>query len=299
MFNHLPDHLKGLALAALGGLVLTIDIPILRLANGEPWSVMFVRSAIVLIAVAAFVLITRAAGRPAPKLVPGKIGWIVTLIYGVGSVAFLAAVYNTSTANLVFILAFNPMFAALLSWIFLGERPRGITLAAMIIMAGGVFVIVHEGLSAGNFVGDMLALVAGFSIAAAITITRASGKDMGFTALIASAVPLAAAAVMVAQTGLLIDQPLWLLINGAFVIPVSFFCLAAAPKYLSGAEVAMFYLLETVLAPVWVWMIFAEVPSRQSAIGGGILIITLFVHSLWQLRAGRRRRAVSAVRHTG
>jgi drug/metabolite transporter (DMT)-like permease len=80
-------------------------------------------------------------------------------------------------------------------------------------------------------------------------------------------------------------------------MPISFFCLANGPKYISGPEVAMFYLLETVLAPIWVWLIFAETPSRNSLIGGTILIVTLVVHSLWQLHEGRKRRAILAVSH--
>ena len=79
------------------------------------------------------------------------------------------------------------------------------------------------------------------------------------------------------------------------IMPISFFCLANGPKYISGPEVAMFYLLETVLAPVWVWMIFAEVPTRNSLIGGMILIVTLVAHSTWQLIEGRKRRADSAL----
>ncbi len=59
----------------------------------------------------------------------------------------------------------------------------------------------------------------------------------------------------------------------------------------------MFYLLETVLAPVWVWMIFSEVPSRNSLIGGVILITALVFHSVWQLHQGRKRRMARAVRH--
>lgn len=297
MFSNLPDHVKGLLLAALGGLMLTVDIPVLRLADGEPWSVMLTRSAIVVATVFAFVLFTRISGRKLPVLVPGMTGWIVTALYGLSAITFLIAVFNTSTANLVFILAFNPMFAALLSWVFLGERPKPVTIAAMVIMAVGVLIIVHEGLGAGHFFGDMLALASGFLIAAAITVTRASGEDMGFTALVSAVAPLAVAIVMVGQGGYSVQQPLWLLVNGAIVIPVSFFCLATAPKYIPGAEVAMFYLLETVLAPVWVWMIFSEVPSWQSAIGGTILIVTLIAHSLWQLHSGRRRKAVQAVRH--
>ena len=88
----------------------------------------------------------------------------------------------------------------------------------------------------------------------------------------------------------------WIVFNGAVVMPISFFCLANGPKYLSGAEVAMFYLLETVLAPVWVWLIFAEVPSRNALIGGTILIVALIAHSLWQLADGRKSFAKAGVK---
>jgi hypothetical protein len=44
-------------------------------------------------------------------------------------------------------------------------------------------------------------------------------------------------------------------------------------------------------------MIFSETPTRNSLIGGAILILTLAGHSFWQLREGRRRRATLALRH--
>src|SRR5690606_25872444 len=136
-----------------------------------------------------------------------------------------------------------------------------------------------------------------FCIACAITISRASGKDMGFTALIGVILPCLVALFMVSRGGFQVEAPWWILFNGAVIMPISFFCLANGPKYISGAEVAMFYLLETVLAPVWVWMIFSEVPSRNSLIGGVILITALVFHSVWQLHQGRKRRMARAVRH--
>ncbi|BCH17345.1 hypothetical protein MesoLjLa_41960 [Mesorhizobium sp. L-2-11] len=120
---------------------------------------------------------------------------------------------------------------------------------------------------------------------------------MGFTSLIGVILPLAVAVFMVSGKGFQVNAPWWIIFNGAVVMPISFFCLANGPKYISGPEVAMFYLLETVLAPVWMWMIFAETPSRNSLIGGAILIVTLVAHSLWQLHEGRKRRATLAVRH--
>lgn len=291
------NHARGLLLTAIGGMALTVDIPLIPLANGEAWSILLMRSGTTFAAALLVWLAWRLMRGDAPKLVPGRAGLAVAALYACASITFIMGVYNTSTANLVFILAFNTMFAALLSWIFLKERPRPATLIAMAAMLVGVLIIVGDGIGSGNFLGDMFALASAFLLASAITITRASGRDMGFTALIAVILPFCVALFMVSKTGFQVEAPWWIIFNGAIIMPVSFYCLANGPKYISGPEVAMFYLLETVLAPVWVWMIFAEIPSRNSLIGGAILIVTLVLHSLWQLNHGRRRRAAQAVRH--
>ncbi|MEI5680603.1 MULTISPECIES: DMT family transporter [unclassified Mesorhizobium] len=291
------DHAKGLALTAFGGLTLTVDIPLIRLANGDHWSILFMRTGTTLIAALLIWAIWRFFSPKAPQLIPGRAGLAVAALYGLGSIVFITAVYNTSTANLVFILAFNTMFAALLSWVFLKERPRPATLIAMLFMVFGVLIIVGDSIGTGQMFGNVMALLSTLCIAGAITITRASGKDMGFTSLVGVVFPFAVAVLMVSKTGINVAAPWWIILNGAVVMPIAFFCLANGPKYISGPEVAMFYLLETILAPVWIWMIFAEAPSRNSMIGGTILIVTLIAHSLWQLQDGRRRRAALAVRH--
>ncbi|ESX81898.1 DMT family transporter [Mesorhizobium sp. M0142] len=291
------DHQRGLLITAIGGLTLTVDIPLIRLADGEAWTILLLRTGTTFVATLVIWAIWRSLSAKAPQLIPGWSGLIVAALYGLGSIAFITGVYNTSTANLVFILAFTTMFAALLSWLFLKERPQPLTVAALALMIAGVVMIVGDSVGTGHLFGDLMALCSAFMIAAAITISRASGKDMGFTALIGVVLPLAIAALMVSKVGFHVNAPWWIVFNGAVIMPISFFCLANGPKYISGPEVAMFYLLETVLAPVWVWMIFAETPSRNSLIGGTILIVTLIGHSLWQLHEGRKRRATLAVSH--
>lgn len=291
------DHSRGLALAAIGGLALTADIPLIRLGDGEIWSVMALRSGVTLAATALIWIAWRALGSGVPALIPGRAGLAVTFCYALSALFFMMAVFHTSTANLVFILALNSMISALLAWIFLGERPRPATFLAMGAMLVGVALIVGDGMGSGNLLGDALALLCTISIATGITITRARGKDMGFASLAAMGLPLAVALVMVGGGGFQVNEPFWVILNGVVVMPISFFCLANAPRYISGPEVAMFYLLETVLAPIWVWILFAEVPTTQSLIGGAILVVALVVHSLWQLHEGRRRRAALAVQH--
>jgi len=290
-------HTKGLLLTALGGLTLTVDIPLIRLADGEAWTILLLRTGTTFVAALIIWAVWRSLSDKAPQLIPGRSGLVVAGLYGLGSIAFITGVYNTSTANLVFILAFTTMFSALLSWLFLKERPRPLTLAAMAVMIVGVAIIVGSSVGTGHLFGDLMAVCAALSIASAITISRASGKDMGFTSLVGVLLPLGLAAFMVSGEGFHVNAPWWIIFNGAVIMPISFFCLAAGPKYISGPEVAMFYLLETVLAPVWVWMIFAETPTRNSLIGGAILIVTLVAHSLWQLHDGRRQRGDLAVHH--
>jgi len=294
MASSLSDHSKGLLLTATGGLFLTVDIPLIKLANGDAWSILLLRSGATFLAAMLLWLVWRMLSPRAPALVPGWAGLAVAAFYSLASVTFITAVYTTTTANLVFILAFNTMFAALLSWVFLKERPRPATLAAMAAMIVGVLIIVEDGLSAGNLFGDMMALATAFFIASAITVSRSTGRDMGFTALVAVVLPFAVAAVMVTQGGFRVEAPWWIILNGAVVMPVSFYCLATGPRFLSGPEVAMFYLLETVLAPIWVWLIFMETPSTQSLFGGAILVTALLAHSLWRLSDGRRNISAKA-----
>ena len=134
------------------------------------------------------------------------------------------------------------------------------------------------------------------TIALAVTLSRLSGRDMGFAALISAVVPALVAGLLVLnQGGLHMTAPGWTMLNGLILVPIAFYCLALAPAFISGPTVGMFYLLETILAPVWIWMIFKEAPSAQTLLGGGILLAALVAHSIWELGEERRAR-LAAVR---
>lgn len=280
-------HAKGLLITFIGGMILTIDIPLIMAGGGDIWSVMVMRSGCSAIAASLVWLAWRRFGKNAPVLIPGRDGLIVAAIYGVAAIFFTAAVFYTSAGRLVFILALNSMFAALLAWMIMGKRPKSVTVVTMLILVGAVMLIVSDGLGAGTWVGDICALVASFGLALALTLSQKAGTDMGFAPMIGGVIPVMFGLVVlgVRNTGFDIDVPWYIIINGALVLPAAFWCLATGPKYISGAEVAMFYLLETVLTPVWVWLVFNEAVTGRTLIGGTIIIAALLGHSLWQLRA--------------
>ena len=286
----LSPHRKGLLITFVGGLALSFDVPLVRLSGGNAWQVIALRSIMTFAAaLLLWYLIGLVSGRR-PVLVPGRFAALAGVFYGVSSIFFLGSVFHTTTANVVFIIAFNPMFAALASWIFLKERPSPATLATMLVMILGVGIIVQGSLEGGHLFGDMLAVIAALLLAGAITIGRATRQDMGFVPLIGAILPAAIAGAFAWPNGFAVPDLFWLALDGCIMIPLAFFCLATGPRYLKAAEVGMFYLLETILAPIWVWLVFAEVPTTQSLIGGLVITVALLAYSLSQLRAAPAHR---------
>ncbi|MGV3552427.1 DMT family transporter [Rhizobium sp.] len=283
-FSHLSPHMKGVIITFLGGLTLSFDIPVLRLADGNVWTMLFLRSALT-VGVAILVLAAvRAIRGHVPPLVPGWPGVAVAVLYATSTIFFMLSVFNTTSANVAFILAFNPMFGALLSWIFLGEKPRRATFIAMAAMTAGVLIIVANGLESGHFWGDLSAAASALAIAGALTISRATRRDFGFTPIVAAILPAIIGGLMVAKVGFVVNEPYWIAFNGLLLTPFAFWALAIGPKYLSAAETGMFYLLETVLAPIWVWLVFTEEPPVATLVGGAIILIALVWHSTHSMR---------------
>lgn len=280
---------NGLALALFGGLVLSFDIPLIRLADGDVWSVMTVRCFGVGAAGILIYFLARLFKLDGFRFDFSPAALFASACYAITTVSFIGAVFLTTSANVVFILAFTGMFAALLGWLLTGERPAPQTMAAMAATVFGVSLIVGDGLASGNWAGDALALFTSFVLALAITVTRKYDVDLRVNVLAANVVPSAISlTIMLGNAESAIHAPQWSLLNGLVIIPVSFLCLAYAPRLLYGPVVAMAYLLETIFAPVWVWLIFAEAPSRMTLIGGGIMLAAIIIHSIWELRQEKR-----------
>ena len=46
----------------------------------------------------------------------------------------------------------------------------------------------------------------------------------------------------------------------------------------------LFFLLETIIGPIWVWLIIKEQPSIETLYGGAIIIATIAIHSFLKLK---------------
>jgi drug/metabolite transporter (DMT)-like permease len=282
----------GLLITALGGFLFTFDLPLLRLAENDKWTLVFARGLFLFVSITAVWWFVRVRSSIKLPYIAGTAGIAVIATNTLANIAYIGALKETNAANVVFILALVPVLTAVFSRIFIKEDIHNLTWLATVVALVGVGIIVQDSLTLGGIWGDFLALVCAACTAAAFTIIRASGKNIAtslavgslLSALIAFFVFGVDVQNLMKSAAFGMPSWFWVALNGLLVIPISSALIANGPRFLPSADVSMFFLLETILTPVWIWMLFKEVPSNAVLLGGAIVILTLVVHSIWRLQ---------------
>lgn len=293
---------RGLLLTTIGGLLFTLDLPLLKLALADKGTMIFARGVFLFISITAAWWLVRNFRNSRVTYIAGAAGIGVAITNTIANISYIGAIQETKAANVVFITALIPVFTAAMSRLFIGERVHLLTWLATAVSLLGVAIIVWDGMGSGSILGDLMAFVSAICTAAAFTIIRASGKNVATSLAVGS---LASALIalfyfdvslssLLAPGSFNLPAWVWIAMNGLLAIPLASTLIANGPRYLPSADVSMFFLLETVLTPVWVWLLFAEVPGRTVLIGGTIVIVTLLAHSWWRLSISLRPAAAVA-----
>lgn len=190
---------------------------------------------------------------------------------------YIFALLNTSVASALFILSISPVFAALLSWKIIGEIPTKTTWIAILFAMVGVTVMVGADLTRGQLIGNLFAMISAFSFALMLVFARKSKKSDVLTGNFLGAGFAILMAIILAYSygdGLIVSTQDMLLsfALGAFTIGIGIAFVAWAAPYLPAPNVGVLVLIESVLAPVWVWL-FLDMPMKYQEILGGLIIL--------------------------
>lgn len=293
--DRLPDHLKGLVITTLGVLVLTPDSLLVRLIQIDPWTMVFWRGLLMFLAIGGFTLAYYRGEAPARLRATGRAGLAAIALFGTGTVLFVLALYNTSVANVLVIVAAAPLIAAVYSRLFLAEPVALRTWAAIAAAIAGIAVLASDSARGGTILGDLAALGTAASVGIGFSVVRHARPRNMVPAMAVSGLVSALVALPLAAPASVPGDQIWLLlVLGVVVLPVSFGLLTLGPRYITAPEVGLIMLLETVLGPLWVWLVLTEEPSAHALVGGAIVIVALVGHSLAGLRAHRGRRRAAA-----
>ena len=290
---NLTNKQKGLGLSLIGVLLITPDSLFLRLIDLGAWELVFYRGLVPFICLLIVLSFYYRSQFIKSFLVLGIPGLIYAILIALGSTTFVISIENTYVANTLIMIALLPFATAILSSIFLKEHPSKRMWLTIIACFAVVLFIFYDSYQGNRLYGDFFGLLTAIMVGGSAVVVR-YGKNFNFLpALLLSKFFIMLIAIIFMQNfpeTLFVDQKnLYLIIAmGVFAVFIPLAMITLAPRYIPAYEVEIFFVLETSLGPVWVWLVIHEQPTNKTIIGGFFIIIIILIHTILELRENKR-----------
>ena len=276
---------KGSLLAFIAVMLITPDSIFIRLSNIETWGMLFYRGAIPFFVVLIGLIFFYKNNFFKALIGIGYPGIFYVLSFSICNITFIISIQNTNVANTLVMIAMAPMLSAILGSLFLKEIPNNKTWVAIIITLIAATYIFHDSIEMGNFYGDLFGLITAFGLACNAVIARyAKNRDLVPSAVIGKLCVAVFAYFFVDSFSLIKTDLIIVPLMCIMCVAIPFVLVTIAPRYIPAEEVNLFFLLETIIGPFWVWLIINEQPSFETILGGAVIILTIAVHSFLKLK---------------
>tara|TARA_Y100000741_G_scaffold360258_1_gene342214 strand:- start:316 stop:1209 length:894 start_codon:yes stop_codon:yes gene_type:complete len=285
---NLTDKQKGIALSLIGVLVITPDALFIRLINIPSWELLFYRGLIPFFCLFVFLLIYLKKNFLNSFLIAGIPGILYAILWALGNTAFVISIQNTNVANTLIMIALTPFASAVLSSIFIKEHPDKKMWLTMIACFLAVLFIFYDSYQGNRILGDIFGLLTAIFVGGSVVVVRYY-KSVSFLPSLLVAkfftilIPLLFIQSFPNSLLVNIEKLHLIMLMGVFlVIPLA--CMTIAPRYIPAYEVEIFFILETILGPIWVWLVINEQPSNKTIIGGIFIILVIMIYTFSELR---------------
>ena len=272
-------------MAFVAVMFITPDSLFIRLSNVDTWGLVFYRGIIPFFTVFFGMLLIYKLSFFKILITSGYHGLIYIGTFSLTNITFVVSIQNTNVANTLVMIATAPMISAILGAIFLKEPPDKKTWISIIITFVAIIYIFFDSLKLGNFYGDILGFITALGLAVgAVTIRSAKTKNL-VPAAVVGKLFVAIFALFFIESFVLANKDLIIIpLMCILCVAIPFVLVTIAPRFIPAAEVNLFFLLETIIGPIWVWLIIKEQPSIETLYGGAIIIITIAIHSFLKLK---------------
>jgi drug/metabolite transporter (DMT)-like permease len=287
--NKLSNQKKGSLLAFIAVMLITPDSILIRLSNIETWGMLFYRGAIPFVVVLVGLLFFYKNNLFKALINIGYPGIFYVISFSICNITFIISIQNTNVANTLVMIAMAPMLSAILGSIFLKEVPDSKTWIAIIITLIAVTYIFHDSIEMGNFYGDLFGIITAFGLACNAVIARyAKNRDLVPSAVIGKLCVAIFAFFFVDTFALVGTDLIFVPLMCVMCVAIPFVLVTIAPRFIPAEEVNLFFLLETIIGPFWVWLVINEQPSIETIQGGIVIILTIAIHSFLKLKNTKR-----------
>ena len=261
------------------------------IANG--WEIVFWRSAFMVgFVAAALVVMYRGAAWSRVRAVGGA-GILSGALLAATFFFFIHSLMRNTAANTFVLMSTGPFFAALFAQMFLRERVPRRTWLAIAAALCGIVLMFADGLDAGRSLGNLLALGVPVAFALNLVILRRmrATVDMVPAVMIAGLISAEVAAAFAFPLEARLRDLSLLAAMGCLQLGLGCVLMTHATRYLPASEIGLLALIETILAPLWVWLGVGEQPTRLALAGAAIVLGALLANEWIGFRRARSAAA--------
>ena len=273
--------IPGYLLCLLGGFFLSWGGLIIRsFETNDIWQILLIRSFFFMIALIIFLILTYKKDTIVVIKKSGLPAVVAGLFLSLSFVAYIVAMSKTSVANVVFIISTQTIFLAIFGYLFLREKISFKGFVAITLALVGIVVMIGDSVNQGTLFGNIVAFAIPINFTILVMIIRKFPKLDMVPAIFYSG-------IFSGMYGLFLSNNIYFSSNdllmgfllGVPQLAFGFICVTIGTKTTPAVTVGLLMLLETIFAPIWVWIFLNEVPPLSVFTGGAVIIFAVILKS--------------------
>lgn len=238
--------------------------------------------------IAAMVIWVALCREGYPKPIFNKNTLRTALFLSFTMMLFVIANKLTTAANTIVLQSANPVVVLFFCYFIYHQKCTKVDLAAVVLILSGITLFFFDQLSPGSLLGNLLALGSAVALGGTyVSATKAenlgetlSGVFCGHCLNAIFGIPF----LFLAPPTMEPIPVLAMLFLGVFQLGLPYVLFSHAARICSPLAISMIAMLEPICNPVLVALFVHEVPGKMALVGGGIVLLTLFVWGIYNNR---------------
>ena len=207
---------------------------------------------------------------------------IAACCYALVVTLFVMANKLTTAGNAILLQYTAPVYVALFSYMFLGEKSTIVDWVTIVILLFGLALFFIDDLTLDGFTGNIFAILSGMSFAALTLLLRKQKDDSPSDSVLLGNILTLIIGLPVIATSITFEvKPIVLiLILGVFQLGIPYIFYTTAIKHVTALDAIIFPIIEPILNPILVFFILGEALGPWALLGGALVLGGVIVRGI-------------------
>jgi len=271
------DRYKGIAAAVIASVLWSTGGLFIKLSDWNPIALSGSRSLISSLVMLAYM--------KKPKITKSKPQILGAISYAATVICFVIANKLTTAANAILLQYTAPIFVAIMGAWILKEKIHWYDLVSIAVVFLGISLFFVQGIEGGNALGNIVAILSGFSMACATIFLRLQKDGSGVeTTWLGNILTFIISLPFILKAQFDFKNIIIIVVLGVFQLGISYIFYVNSLKHITALEAILITVIEPLLNPLWVYIFTGEAPGMLAIIGGAIVIIAIIMRNIYITR---------------